>query len=173
MAAREQRWLMKWFLLLLTGLLLVACGGTEPTPVPSPITLRSSAGAEQSGTLGSYCWSGQTGKVCADGPLTIPVNPLAIVAGTSAQLDFRQQGTPTEANYTIYRYDATMWRQAGGTQDVQIAAVYPENPVRRGELSAPSIADILLDLSPGQYALVAFARYPGGDTTQGFYFAIE
>lgn len=163
-------------LVLLIGLLAVACGGqdqTVPVPGPPPVMLRSSDGASQEGMRGSSCWSAAGRMLCGLAPLAIPADPLVIRTGESVQVDFSHLGIPLEARYDAYRYDESQWQRRSGARGPSTLGTDPGAPVRRDTLALTAVTEARLDLPPGDYALIIFSRHAQGDTVQGFHLAVR
>jgi hypothetical protein len=125
--------------------LLSACGAhhaAATTPAPSPIALVSTSG-EQLAVQGSYCARSGTQGVCGDTAYPAPTSLSVVRPGETVRL---RVGGATSVDLELYRFGChrTVLRRAathGGSWNV--------------------------DLAPGVYEALVFARLRDGDTSGG------
>lgn len=154
-----------------------APGAASPTSGASPPVSRLTdppgamlvvAGVATTGGEGTRCWretalaGGAPGLGCADytGPVT-NANPITLVAGEALTFAF-EHGDPEELVLSLYEAPANEPPAQAGFRSWSID---PETATRGVSPQAPT--------RPGRYILAAFARWPEGDVTYGWYLEVE
>ncbi|MDQ4128014.1 MAG: hypothetical protein M3151_08730 [Actinomycetota bacterium] len=141
--------------------------------LPEPPGSRLSHGRETvNAGLGSYCWE----RVCAD-TFAVPVSEEVLTAPAGSTLTFAYAGKKLDSlSVSAQRIDRedSLKRMAGGT------FLVPENEgkayeqrVRLQTRRSENRARIDAELPAGEYAVEAFARFPGGDAFYGFHVVVE
>ncbi len=125
-----------------------------------------------SGGLGSYCWE----SVCAD-TFAVPVSEEVLTAPAGSTLTFAYEGNKLDSlsvsAQRIGRKDR-LRRMAGGYFLVpeKEGKAY-QGRVRLQTHRSENRAHINAELPAGEYAVEAFARFPGGDAFYGFHLVVE
>jgi hypothetical protein len=172
---------------LLVALALVGCAGRDdvPSPTASPTTmtptvagpspgvitppsayLRDAGGNPVEGGTGTYCWRQGSEAICID-LFSVRTNatPIPVPAGEDVEFVF-DAGTPREVRLDWTSTDEMTSMPQGSNLDW--------GPKAGADYTGPSYTQSrTAPTEPGLYVLAAFALFPEGDVTYGFYVEVE
>jgi hypothetical protein len=145
-------------------------GGSRP-----PQSTLSYGGETVSGALGTYCWSSDSGAICADA-VGIPVNEEALTVPAGSTLTFTYGGKKLDSlSVSADRIGQGNHLERMGNVSVLVpdegSKGYQE--IRLQSSRSGNRARVAAELPAGKYIVAVFVKVPQGDALYGFRVVVE
>jgi hypothetical protein len=140
-----------------------------------PQSTLSHGGETVTGALGTYCWSSDSGGICADA-VGIPVNEEALTVPAGATLTFAYGGKKLDSlSVSADRIGRGNQLERMGNVSVLVPDEGSKGyrTIRLQTRRFGNRAHVAVELPAGKYVVAAFVRVPQGDALYGFHVVVE